>query len=250
LLGTTGTQEQALVLLKLAEDKIMEIKENGLLIPEAEKKLSEAQQVYNEAQYSLSEQLSKDAREIAVSTEDLAIQAMEVIDLVETEIALITDDFGNAQTLLDLAETAYAEGDYLTAIDYANEAYDITQEARGGFPFTYILIIIMILAVGGGYILVSRKNNDEKVEKPDSVQPIVDLVEEFKKRPHLRTDDKAILRYIQESGGAFITEVRERFDIPKSSAWRMVKRLEEEGLLSSTTVGRETYLQISGKEDE
>jgi hypothetical protein len=30
----------------------------------------------------------------------------------------------------------------------------------------------------------------------------------------------------------------------------MVKRLEEEGLLSSTRVARETYLQICGKEDE
>ena len=43
---------------------------------------------------------------------------------------------------------------------------------------------------------------------------------------------------------SFITDVRERFDIPKSSAWRMVKRLEEEGVVTVSKVGRETYLQL------
>ena len=78
----------------------------------------------------------------------------------------------------------------------------------------------------------------------------MDLDAEFRKRPHLRTDDKAILRFVQESGGAFITEVRDRFDIPKSSAWRMIKRLEDEGLIKSATVGRETYLQLGEPEEE
>ena len=98
--------------------------------------------------------------------------------------------------------------------------------------------------------MMKRRESGEHKDIPKPVQIQVDLDEEFKKRIHLRTDDKVILRYIQESGGAFITEVRERFNIPKSSAWRMVKRLEEEGLLTSTTVGRETYLQLNGEEQE
>ncbi len=72
----------------------------------------------------------------------------------------------------------------------------------------------------------------------------------FRKNPHLRTDDKAILRFLEETGGAFITEVREKFDIPKSSAWRMVRRLEEDGIIASSKVGRETYLQLKTQEEK
>lgn len=251
LLGTTGTQEHALVLLTQADDKITEITQTGVLVPEAEEKLAEAQTAYNDGQYSLSEQLSRKAKDLAEVVETLAAQAIEAIIQVEAEIASKTGDLSDAQELLDSAEVAYSAGDYQTALDDAEEAYAIAQEAGGGgFPFTYLVIIVLILAAGGGYVYMNREKTVETVEKPDSMQSEVDLDEEFKKRPHLRTDDKAILRYIQESGGAFITEVRERFDIPKSSAWRMVKRLEEEGLLSSTTVGRETYLQLAGEEDE
>jgi uncharacterized membrane protein len=73
---------------------------------------------------------------------------------------------------------------------------------------------------------------------------LVDLDRIFKYKDHLRTDEKAVLRFIGESGGAFITDVREHFDIPKSSAWRMMRRLEEEEVITVSMVGRETYLQL------
>jgi uncharacterized membrane protein len=105
----------------------------------------------------------------------------------------------------------------------------------------------MILGAVGisGFIIYYRQNN---IKIPKGEAPKVDLGKVFKHKDHLRIDEKMVLRFIQESGGAFITEVRERFDIPKSSAWRMVKRLKEEDLVAVSTVGRETYLQLINPE--
>jgi uncharacterized membrane protein len=255
LIGTTGTQEQALVLLTQAEEKISEILDMDIIITEAEAAFTEAQTAYNDEKYSLSEQLSRQARNLAQSTLDLANQASESIDQAAEMIAAREGtNVEEARTLLDSAEAAFEAGDYQKAIDDSGEAFNSARVAGSeggvGDSLIYVLAAVVILAAGGGYIMMNRRKTGETVEKPDMVQPEVDLDEEFRKRPHLRTDDKAILRYIQESGGSFITEVRERFDIPKSSAWRMVKRLEEEGLISSTTVGRETYLQLTGEEEE
>jgi uncharacterized membrane protein len=254
LLGTTGTQEHALVLLTQAEDKIAEIKLTDIIVSQAEEILGQSQTAYDEGQYSLSEQLSKQARELALSTVELANQAMDSIGLAEDMIASKDGaDVTDAQTLLDSAETAYEAGDYQKAIDDAQAAYDSAEEVEvsgGGLPVTYIVGGVVILAAAGGFLMMNRGNPSGPVEKPESIQPDVDLDDVFRNRPHLRTDDKAILRFIQESGGSFITEIREHFDIPKSSAWRMIRRLEEEELISSTTVGRETYLQLREQEEK
>lgn len=255
LLGTTGTKEQALVLLTQTEDKINEIKQTGITLTQAEETLGEAQTAYNDAQYSLSEQLSRQAKDQAVAIQGLAEQANSAISLAED---MITSKEGaeldEANVLFESAEYAYEVGEYQMAIDDANEAYDLAEESsieeEGGFPYTYIIIGLAVIAAAGGFFMMNRGKQAETAVKPETTQPEVDLDDEFRNRPHLRTDDKAILRYIQESGGAFITEVRERFDIPKSSAWRMIKRLEEEELIVSTTVGRETYLQLRGQEEE
>jgi len=70
-----------------------------------------------------------------------------------------------------------------------------------------------------------------KIKTSDENTPQVDLDMVFKNKGHLRTDEKVVLRFIQETGGAFMTEIRERFDIPKSTAWRMMNRLQEEGII-------------------
>ena len=128
----------------------------------------------------------------------------------------------------------------------ARQAYDAALNAEpetGGNQTLMILGLAVAALLVAGYIYMNRKQPGLPA-KPETPAPQVDLDAVFRDKPRLRTDDKAILRYVQESGGAFITEVRERFDMPKSSAWRMVKRLEEEGLLEVSTVGRETYLQL------
>ena len=151
-----------------------------------------------------------------------------------------------ANQLLDEAMEAYEGGEYGAALTKAEQAYEEALNAEPETGDTLMLFIYGVAAaalLAAGYIYL-RSRGRGLLARPEAEAPKVDLDAVFRDNPHLRTDDKAVLRYVQESGGAFITEVRERFDIPKSSAWRMVKRLEEEGLLDASTVGRETYLQL------
>ena len=106
---------------------------------------------------------------------------------------------------------------------------------------------LVVIGVGG-FIIYQKRNKTDKTPEPDEITPNVDLEKVFKYKDHLRTDEKAVLRYIEESNGAFITEIRERFDIPKSTAWRMIKRLEEYGVVAVSQVGRETYLNLRSPE--
>ena len=151
-----------------------------------------------------------------------------------------------ANQLLEEATVAYEAGDYGVSLTKAEQAYDAALSAQPETGGSQTLIMLGMAAAAllvAGYIYMNRRQPGLPA-KPEAQAPQVDLDTVFRDNPHLRTDDKAILRYVQESGGTFITDVRERFDMPKSSAWRMVKRLEEEGLLEVSTVGRETYLQL------
>ncbi|MCK5670214.1 winged helix-turn-helix transcriptional regulator, partial [Candidatus Bathyarchaeota archaeon] len=255
LLGTTGTRENALILLTQAQGQVSEAGLSAVVI-QAEELLEDAQEAYHGGQYSQSEQLSRQAMEQASTTLEMADQALDSInrafEMIGSKFGLDVDE---AQSVLDSAEVAHLAGDYQKAMDDADQAYALAlaleaEPEPDGFPITYIIGGAVVLVAAGAFLMMGRKKPVAKIERPESEQPDVDLDEEFKKRPHLRTDDKAILRFIQDSGGAFITEIRERFDIPKSSAWRMIKRLEDEGLIQSTTVGRETYLQLGEPGEE
>lgn len=258
LIGTTGTKEHALILLNTARADVNEALGNGIVIDEAEALLAQATQAYQNEQYTQSEQYSTQASESVKETEAKAAEALTSINSAEAIIEAQRDQIApetvtEAQNMLDLAENRYENGDYSGALQSAEEAYSLVFDAPivepSGNMTLYIAGAIIVVIIGAGYWFISRRG-EPKLQKPDIQQPEVDLDMVFRKNPHLRTDDKAVLRFIEETGGAFITEVRDRFDIPKSSAWRMVRRLEEDGLIVSSKVGRETYLQLRGDEEQ
>ena len=251
ILGSTGTREHALVLLNNAEKTMNEVRLKGVVVDAAQEILEEAREAYADGLFAQSEQLSLQAVEAARETEGAADEAMNAIEAAEALIETKTGQVGaealtEANQLLEEATVAYEAGEYGVSLTKARQAYDAALNAEpetGGNQTLMILGLAVAALLVAGYIYMNRKQPGLPA-KPETPAPQVDLDAVFRDKPRLRTDDKAILRYVQESGGAFITEVRERFDMPKSSAWRMVKRLEEEGLLEVSTVGRETYLQL------
>ncbi|TSA51403.1 winged helix-turn-helix transcriptional regulator [archaeon] len=255
MIGTTGTREHALVLLNNAEKTVNEVSLKGVMVDAAEEILGRAREAYTDRLYSQSEQLSLQAVEAARETEAAADEAMNAVeeaeDLIETKAGQVSAEaLTQANQLLDEAIDAYEGGEYEVSLTKAEQAYEEALNAEpetGGNQTLLILGVAVVVLLVAGYMYLSSRQRGLPA-KPEAQAPEVDLDAVFRDRPHLRTDDKAVLRYVQESGGTFITEVRERFDIPKSSAWRMIKRLEAEGLLEVSTVGRETYLQLKDQE--
>ncbi len=83
-----------------------------------------------------------------------------------------------------------------------------------------------------------------RTRKDGSIRALLDRL--FEEHPHLRLDDKEVLRFIAESGGeVFAAELRERFKVPRTSLWRMIRRLEREEVVDVSTIGGQSLVKIS-----
>ncbi len=61
----------------------------------------------------------------------------------------------------------------------------------------------------------------------------------------LRPDDVQVLNFIQEKGGRVLEpEIRMRFALPKTSAWRQIKRLERLGYVRVTKIGSQNQIEL------
>ncbi len=61
----------------------------------------------------------------------------------------------------------------------------------------------------------------------------------------LRPDDIEMLRFVKEKGGRVTeTEIRARFTLPRTSAWRQAKRLEKLGYVRITKIGSQNQVEL------
>lgn len=67
----------------------------------------------------------------------------------------------------------------------------------------------------------------------------------FEEKPHLRQEDRDVLQFLAEKeGAAFESEVRLRFQLPKTTVWRLVKRLEREELVEIRKAGGQNLIKL------
>ncbi|MEM3005959.1 MAG: MarR family transcriptional regulator, partial [Candidatus Bathyarchaeia archaeon] len=85
------------------------------------------------------------------------------------------------------------------------------------------------------------RRRTKRAGKPEGLS----LEEFLERRPDLRFEDREVLRFLAESGGeAFASEIRERFNMPRTSAWRLIRRLRKEGLVEVEEVGGQTLVKL------
>jgi uncharacterized membrane protein len=252
ILGATGVRETALALLTDAESKIHEVKVQGLILIEAEFTLDQSRKAYDLGQYAQSEEFSFQASEMIKNlvkvAEDAAHAINETKSLIFSKEGKVGGDvLGEADVLLEAAEEAYSSGDYREALSKAEKAYRVVIEAapvqQGVRDLITAGIVISVPAVSATLYLL--KNGRSEL-KPGDIRhaPKVDLDTILENKPYLRKQDKAVLRYLHETGGSFITDIRQHFEMSKSSGWRMISRLKKEELVEASTLGRETYLRL------
>lgn len=92
-----------------------------------------------------------------------------------------------------------------------------------------VAITVVLFAL---FLLVRRRGYD--VEKI------------FKEHPQLSTEEKDVIQFLAEKDGkAFESQIREKFpDIPQTSLWRLVKRLETLELIKVKKIGIETQVEL------
>lgn len=108
----------------------------------------------------------------------------------------------------------------------------------------YTALVAGVGLVGGvvTWITLRRRRAAKSYVKEKRV---VDVEKILVSKPDLRADDKEVLRFLAEAGGeAFEAELRSRFNLPKTSMWRMVRRLQREGLVGVKKVGGQNLVYI------
>jgi uncharacterized membrane protein len=67
----------------------------------------------------------------------------------------------------------------------------------------------------------------------------------LEERPHLRPEDQQVLKFLAEKeGAAFESEIRTKFQLPKTTIWRLVKRLEREELVEIRKAGGQNLIKL------
>jgi uncharacterized membrane protein len=102
-------------------------------------------------------------------------------------------------------------------------------------PIEYLIAaIVAVAAVVLSALIVVRRRRGPDVEKI------------LKAHPQLKKEDKDVIEFLAEKDGkAFEAEIRERFpDMPRTSLWRLVRRLERLEIVEVKKIGLENQVQL------
>jgi uncharacterized membrane protein len=171
-------------------------------------------------------------------------RARETLDTVATIIANIAASGVNtaaAEALLQNAETAFSAGNYAEAEKVANEALELAyklQDEAHSFPTPLFLFVSGSVAAAALALFLIRRGRGGTVD--------VEAV--LRAYPWLRTDQREVIRFLAEKrAGIFESDLRKAFDLPKSSMWRLIKRLEDEGIVTVRLLRGQNYIELKRK---
>ena len=88
-----------------------------------------------------------------------------------------------------------------------------------------------------------EQTNTEVTPEKSNLQNFVS--DAIRQKGNLKPEEKDILLYISEKeGAAFEGEIRNKFILPKTSLWRLIKRLERENLIEVTKIGGQNLIKL------
>ena len=264
VLGVLGTKENAFYVINEARSALDEGREEGLNVDEADALLTQAEDAYTEGLYSKAEQYASQIEDSIKTVRASTQEALVILTSAEADIESASDSGRTTmleQAIEELAEAkrSFERGDYEAVKQLAYQASIAARMSRRPpwyqTPLIWVAVVPALVTPVAIIIYLRRRGSISAVNMAPVVEPVaeevigeIDLTSLFKKHNTLRLDEKEVIRYIYEcGGGVFASELRERFGIPKSSAWRMIRRLESEEILETKMVGRETYVYIGSK---
>lgn len=118
----------------------------------------------------------------------------------------------------------------------------VQQETNTKWLFYAIPILAILIA--GGYLLIKKQPSESSTSSfslPLNREEFQKKIEEM----DLSRDEMRVLLYLYDRGGkAPQAEMKKMLNIPKTTAWRMFKRLEERGLIRVYKKKRENWVEL------
>lgn len=260
VVGVVGTEEHAQIILDEAEQAIINIKNFDIIVTEAETKLQEAEDAFNFGNYAEAETLGNEAENLAFQINQTATQAQSQIIEAENTIVNAQNEertlgLNEAQDLLNQAKDAYNLGNYseasnlaAQAITKAEDAEIVLSEDPETFPFYGIIgaVLIPVLVIFGFVFVKTRK----KPEVETKNKRRIDIERIFREHKDLMPDEKQAIQFLVDNNGeAFEAELYDYVKLPRTTTWRLVKRLKRMGILTVTKFRRQNLVRLKSKYD-
>jgi len=166
-------------------------------------------------------------------------------------------EVSQAEAKLEKAKIALDGGNYGEAELLASEAKQLAEQAlaspSGGavptpttpaFPWWLVGAGVAVLIAASFVFLKLRKGKGTTTAYKRKFRQI-DVKKILEKKGHLSLEDREAVEFIASAGGeVFEAELREKFRLPKSTAWRMAKRLKKEGIVEIERVGGQNLIRL------
>jgi len=260
VIGVVGTEEHAQIVLNEAETSILSIKNLGINITEAEAKLQEANVAFNLGNYVEAETLGYEAKNLAIQINQTATQAQSKMDEAEDAVANAQDEgrtvgLSEAQDLLDQAYSAYNNGNYSEAMNWATQAIAeaeeagifLSEETDSWLIYGILGAIIILSIVILGFFFVRSRRKLQVVEVKKKKRRI-DSERIFLVHKDLLPEEKQAIQFLVENNGeAFEAELFDYLKLPRTTTWRLVKRLEGMGIIQRSKFRRQNLVRIKRK---
>ncbi|HEV8387120.1 MAG TPA: hypothetical protein VGQ03_05815, partial [Nitrososphaera sp.] len=155
VIGVLGTEEQANIVIRLAETTIGETTEkySGIVLTNAKDLLQKAMDARDDEKFSDAESLAGQANDAAEATGRDYEAAQSAIAGAEEQIRQATSegrDTTSAGGLLQTAKAEFASGNYVTAKDSAEDAVTAIGARPEAPQMPLFVIIAAVVAAGGG----------------------------------------------------------------------------------------------------
>jgi len=276
VIGVVGTKEHAQIVLNEATSTINEIKNLGIKLSEAEVKLQQANSAFNSGNYVDAETLGSEAKSLAIQINQTAAQANSKMDEAEAAIATAqtegrTVGLDAAQNLLEQANNEYSAGNYAEALSLAEQSLTAAGEATtvrsdgsessqldsgsqsesGEDIWTVYGIVgaigLPVVIVLGLFLRSRRKVEVASVEKK---RRRIDVERIFRANKDLLPEEQEAIKFLAERDGeAFEAELYDHIKLPRTTTWRLVKRLEGMGIIKRSKFRRQNLIRIKRKYD-
>jgi len=255
VIGLPNVQQEAQAAILDAQTYIETEEADGYILTEARTMLESAQSLYQQQSYAEARTEAEEAKQLAASTVAAADAASTQNTLATDAIKRArdegrTDGLSEAEEALASASQLYQAGSYTEADADALQAAQLASSSKAPSNLMlYLGVVVLAAAASGGYVYMKRaRTAPEPAARPAPTTPAapaeVDLERIFDKYD-LRLEDKEVLRFLAENRGeSFASEVRDRFDLPRSTAWRLIRRLVREGIVEEVKIGNQSLIRV------
>jgi uncharacterized membrane protein len=260
VIGVVGTEEHAQIVLNEAGTTMLSIKNCGINVTEAEAKLQEANIAFNLGNYVDAETLGYEAKNLAIQINQTATHAQSKMDEAEGAIANAQNEgrtvgLNEAQDFLDQAYSAYNNGNYSEAMNLATQAIAkieeseifLSEETDPWLIYGIVGAIVIVSIVILGFFFVRSRKKLQVVEVKKKKRRI-DIERIFLAHKDLLPEEKQAIKFLAENNGeAFEADLYDYLKLPRTTNWRLVKRLEGMDIIKRTKFRRQNLIRVRRK---